>query len=48
MIGMVTQSSVNLCAMPRAKKQTNSIAWGTRVLKHRKVIQGKVFRPYIH
>lgn len=32
---MVTQSNINLCAMPNAKKQTNSIAQGTRVLKHK-------------
>lgn len=48
MIGTVTQSNINLSAMPNAKKQTNSIAQGTHVLKHRKVIQGKVFRPYVH
>lgn len=48
MIGMVTQSDINLCAMPNAKMQTNSIAQETHVLKHRKVIQGRVFRPYVH
>lgn len=32
MITMVTQSNINLHAMPNAKKQTNSIAQGTRVL----------------
>ena len=33
---MVTQSNIYLCAIANAKKQTNSIAQGTHVLKHRK------------
>lgn len=45
---MVTQSNINLGGTPNNKKQTNSASQGSRVFKHRRDIQGKVFRPYLH
>lgn len=47
MTGMVTQNNINLCAMPGAKKQTNSTQ-GAQVLKHREAVQGEGFGPHVH